>query len=231
MDTQDRRYRAEIDGLRALAVLLVIGYHYFPRYMPGGYIGVDIFFVISGYLIGSIVFQSSKNGQFSLLSFYSRRIMRLAPSLLLLLLCSYIVGYLFLFSVEFSELKNSIIATLSFVQNFYLYLEQGNYFQKDAVLSPLLHIWSLSIEQQFYILFPLIVLFCRKIKQNPLIVFFVLVLLSMAANIYLALYNPAASYYLPHARFWELAAGSCLGIHVSVNRQKYPPPRNIPPNI
>ena len=164
MDTQNRRYRPEIDGLRALAVLFVIGYHYFPRYMPGGYIGVDIFFVISGYLISSIVFQGAKNGQFSLLSFYSKRIIRLAPPLLLLLASSYIVGYLFLFSVEFSQLQNSIVATLSFVQNVYLYLEQGNYFQKDAVLNPLLHIWSLSIEQQFYILFPLIIIFCQKTK-------------------------------------------------------------------
>ena len=223
MDTQTQniRYRPELDGLRALAVLLVIGYHYFPRYMPGGYIGVDIFFVISGYLISSIV--CSKNRQFSLLSFYSKRILRLAPSLLLLLLSSYIIGYLFLFSVEFSQLKNSIIATLSFVQNFYLYLEQGNYFQKDAILSPLLHIWSLSIEQQFYILFPLIILFCQKIQKNPLSIFGILVLLSLAANIYLALYNPAASYYLPHARFWELAAGSCLGIYASST-----PPRNSP---
>jgi len=142
-----RQHRADIDGLRAIAVLSVIAFHAFPNWMPGGFIGVDIFFVISGYLISTILFSSLKKGDFSFIDFYSRRIRRIFPSLLIVLLSCIFIGWFILLPDEYIQLGNHVGAAASFVSNFLLWNEAG-YFDVIANRKILLHLWSLSLEVQ-----------------------------------------------------------------------------------
>lgn len=154
-------YRKDIDGLRALAVILVVFYHIFPQFLKGGFIGVDIFFVISGYLISSILYNDLDNQKFSFCKFYINRAKRLLPVLCLVLLSTFCFSYYFLLENEFSTLGKHIMASVGFFQNINLLLESG-YFDISAKLKPLLHIWSLGVEEQFYIIFPFIVFFSYK---------------------------------------------------------------------
>ncbi len=152
------RYRPEIDGLRALAILPVVAYHAFPRYAPGGFVGVDVFFVISGYLISLILFRSLEAGDFSFREFYAHRARRLFPALLTVLVACYAFGWLALLPDEFKQLGKHIAAGMGFVQNIVLKREAG-YFDVASELKPLLHLWSLAVEEQFYLLFPLLACF------------------------------------------------------------------------
>lgn len=147
-------YRPDIDGLRAFAIISVVLYHAFPAYMRGGFIGVDIFFVISGYLISSIIFKGLDAGNFSFLDFYKRRVNRIFPALIIVLLACYAVGWFALMAAEFKFLGKHVLGGIGFIQNLVLYKESG-YFDTSSELKILLHLWSLGVEEQFYILFPL----------------------------------------------------------------------------
>jgi peptidoglycan/LPS O-acetylase OafA/YrhL len=148
-------YRPDIDGIRAIAVLSVIAFHAFPSLVPGGFVGVDIFFVISGFLITQIIVAELDNGNFRIRNFYSRRIRRIIPSLLIALLVALILGWVLLLPEDFSQFGSVLAGSSVFITNFVLFA-QVNYFDAAAVEKPLLHLWSLSIEEQFYIFWPII---------------------------------------------------------------------------
>jgi peptidoglycan/LPS O-acetylase OafA/YrhL len=158
----DRAYRPDIDGLRALAIVLVVAYHYFG--LPGGYVGVDVFFVISGYLITGILLRDLEGGRLGLLDFYARRFRRILPPLLVVIGASLLVGWLCLLPVDLRELSEEACASAVYVLNFLLWHESG-YFDAAATTKPLLHLWSLAIEEQFYLLWPAFLLlanWCRR---------------------------------------------------------------------
>lgn len=203
-------YRPDIDGLRAVAVLAVVAFHASPHRLPGGFIGVDIFFVISGFLITSILKKANEEKSFSLIGFYQRRIKRIFPSLLIVLAGSAIFGYLTLFPNEFAQLGKHISGGISFISNFVLHSESG-YFESSSDLKPLLHLWSLGIEEQYYIFFPIILFLAYWRKVNPLRMIVGLTVLSFALSIY-ARNNLsfADGFYLPWFRFWEIGVGAIL---------------------
>ena len=163
-------YRADIDGLRAVAVLSVIGFHASPKSITGGFIGVDIFFVISGYLISSLILNGLKNGSFSYAEFYLRRIRRIFPALTIVLIFVWGVGLLAFDPANFLTLSKHIVAGAAFAANIITYFEVG-YFDAPANTKPLLHLWSLGVEEQFYLVFPvLIVLLWRHKAANLILV-------------------------------------------------------------
>ncbi|WP_342455965.1 acyltransferase family protein [Variovorax sp. S12S4] len=149
------KYRPDIDGLRAIAVASVVIYHAFPGVLPGGFIGVDIFFVISGFLISTILLQSQVAGDFSYRDFYARRIRRIFPALILVLLATLCFGWYMLLSDEFAQLGKQVTGGAAFFANFVFWADAG-YFDTAAETKPLLHLWSLGIEEQFYIFWPVL---------------------------------------------------------------------------
>lgn len=203
------KYRPDIDGLRALAILPVVAYHSFPRYAPGGFIGVDIFFVISGYLISLIIFRSLINNDFSFSDFYSHRIKRIFPALILVTSTCYAVGWLVLLPDEFKQLGKHIAAGMGFVQNFVLWKESG-YFDVASELKPLMHLWSLAVEEQFYLIFPLLVWAAWKARLNVLTGVIVLGVVSFVLNQKGIGKDAIKTFFAPQTRFWELMAGSVL---------------------
>lgn len=203
------KYRKDIDGLRGVAILSVVAYHAFPTLMPGGFVGVDIFFVISGYLISSIIFANLNKDSFNYFEFYHRRINRIYPALLLVMLFCFLMGWKVLFANEYKQLAKQIAAGASFISNI-LFFNQTGYFDNAAELKPLLHLWSLAIEEQFYIIWPFILtLLWHKKKFLFLWLLFFLVV-SFFSNIYLSFYHAEAAFFLPFSRFWELLSGSLL---------------------
>jgi peptidoglycan/LPS O-acetylase OafA/YrhL len=211
---QESPYRADIDGLRAVAVLLVVGFHLFPKECPGGFIGVDVFFVISGYLISGIIFRGLQNADFSFGGFYSRRARRILPALILVLVFTYAVGWWVLLPDEYDRLSKHIASAAGFVSNFTLWNESG-YFDADAYQKPLVHLWSLAIEEQFYILWPVTLALAWKRKWNIPLVIFLIATVSFAANVAIVGGNPTEAFYSPACRFWELMAGALLGYRTS----------------
>ena len=203
------KYRPDIDGLRAIAVLSVVIYHAFPNALKAGFMGVDIFFVISGYLISSIIFENLDRGSFSFGQFYGRRIKRIFPALTLVLLSCLIFSWFGLLGDEFKQLGKHMAAGAGFVSNFFLWQESG-YFNNAAETKPLLHLWSLAIEEQFYIFWPLIVWVTWKRKTLFLIVFIGLIVASLAYNVHLVRLDPTATFFSPATRIWELLAGVLL---------------------
>lgn len=203
-------YRPDIDGLRAVAVSAVVLFHAFPDILPGGFVGVDIFFVISGYLISLIIFKEIKNKNFSFMRFYSRRIRRIFPALLLVLGSCYGAGYLVLFPIDFKHLGIEIASSAAFIQNFFLWSESGYFYLPET--HPLLHLWSLGVEEQFYIIWPFLLWVAYKIKLKLLWFICLIALLSFAINIYdvAVLHDQTAAFYSPYSRFWELMLGSLL---------------------
>ncbi|MBR4876201.1 MAG: acyltransferase, partial [Rhodocyclaceae bacterium] len=163
------KYRPDIDGLRAVAVLAVVAFHAFPRWMPGGFVGVDIFFVISGYLISTILLENLARGTFSFTTFYMRRIRRIFPALALVLAASFAFGWYSLFADEFRQLGKHMAGGAGFVANILLWKEAG-YFDTASELKPLLHLWSLGIEEQFYLVWPLVLWLVWRRKFNVLTV-------------------------------------------------------------
>jgi peptidoglycan/LPS O-acetylase OafA/YrhL len=199
-------YRRDIDGLRAVAVLAVVICHAFPEVLGGGFVGVDIFFVISGFLITGIIAAGLDGGRFSLLGFYRRRMHRLLPALITVLAACLAFGQLFLMSDEFRQLGTHTLAGALFVQNLVLWGE-GGYFEAAAAAKPLLHLWSLAIEEQFYLAFPLILIAMRR-RGLPLPAgIAILGALSFACNVTLVEAQPAAVFYGAGTRAWELFAG------------------------
>jgi peptidoglycan/LPS O-acetylase OafA/YrhL len=210
-------YRSDIDGLRAIAVLLVVFHHAFPQILPGGFIGVDLFFVISGFLITKIIFQNLENNRFSFLDFYARRVKRIFPALILVLLACLVYGWFSLLPADYKQLGKHTFAGAAFVSNFAFWYESG-YFDSDSKLKPLLHLWSLGIEEQYYIFWPLIAWLAWKKKVNLLKVCFALLLVSLIANLVIVRSNPTAAFFSPVSRFWELLIGSVLAymkLHLS----------------
>ena len=203
------KYRTDIDGLRALAVLSVVTFHAFPAWMTGGFIGVDVFFVISGFLISTIIFESLNVGEFSFHEFYARRIKRIFPALLLVLIASYAFGWFILFADEYKQLGKHIAGAAAFVSNFVLWSEAG-YFDKLSETKPLLHLWSLGIEEQFYILWPFVLWFAWKRKFSFLALTIVVSIASLIFNLKGVQQDTVAAFYSPQTRFWELLSGSTL---------------------
>jgi peptidoglycan/LPS O-acetylase OafA/YrhL len=203
-------YRPDIDGLRALAVIAVVITHAFPRFIRGGFIGVDIFFVISGYLISSIIFRGLNKGRFSFTEFYAHRIKRIFPALAVVLIASFTFGWFALLPDEYTQLGKHMAASAGFVQNFVLWKEAG-YFDVASELKPLLHLWSLAVEEQFYLVYPLLIWMVWRWRQNAVIfLLLLLALVSFGLNIHGVHKDLVGAYYLPQTRFWELMAGCIL---------------------
>ncbi|ELN8419280.1 acyltransferase, partial [Escherichia coli] len=200
------KYRPDIDGLRSLAVLSVVIYHFFPSALPGGFIGVDIFFVISGYLITSILKKDIEKDNYSIVEFYRRRIDRIFPALLIVLCSVYIFGWYALFSDEYMQLGKLIAGGAAFAANIVLYFDSG-YFDISSNLKPLLHLWSLGVEEQYYIFFPPLLYILFKFKLRPLYVISLLAVVSLLACIYQTYTDEVKAFYLPQYRIWELLAG------------------------
>lgn len=209
-------YRPDIDGLRAVAILAVIFYHGFPNLMKGGFIGVDVFFVISGFLISTIIFSSLEHSRFSYFDFYVRRIRRIFPALIAILLFCIAFGWLILFSDESVPLGKHIIGGILFASNF-LYWRESGYFDTQSESKVLLHLWSLAVEEQFYIFWPLILAYVWRKKIGFLKLTIAIALISFAANIYLMRLHPVAAFFLPISRFWELMIGGLLA-YVKLHR-------------
>ena len=207
------KYRPDIDGLRAVAVLSVVAFHAFPEWIKGGFIGVDVFFVISGFLISTIIFENLDRGTFSFAEFYARRIKRIFPALIFVLSACLIFGWLSLLPEELNQLGKHILGGAGFVSNLVLWSESG-YFDNSAETKPLLHLWSLGIEEQFYIVWPFLVWAAWKRKLNLFYVTLSLLVASFASNIWLIQANPVATFYSPLTRFWELLCGSLLALYV-----------------
>lgn len=224
-------YREEIDGLRALALLPVIFYHAgFKLLFRGGYVGVDMFFVISGYLIASLIDAELKEGTFSLIHFYERRCRRILPALYTISLISCYFAYHWMSPGQLKEFGYSVICITTFSSNIYFWWKDDGYFSRISELNPVVHTWSLAVEEQFYLIFPLLCYLLAK-KQRYLISFlWFLALLSFffaqwGGNIqtpsntafYMFLQHPLASFYMPIGRVWELLMGSFAAFYLRNN--------------
>lgn len=202
-------YRPDIDGLRAIAVLAVMVFHAFPQALPGGFTGVDVFFVISGFLITTLILENRARGAFSLLGFYVRRARRIFPALVTVLVAACVVGWGVLLPDEYRQLGRHVAGGAGFVANFLLWGEAG-YFDSAAEAKPLLHLWSLGIEEQFYILWPSLLLLGGRLRLPALGVAALLACASFGFNLVTAPVDGVAAFYAPHARLWELLCGACL---------------------
>lgn len=202
-------YRSDIDGLRAIAVIAVVLFHAFPEFLSGGFIGVDVFFVISGFLITSIVLREINDARFSFLNFYARRIRRLYPALLLIFFVCLIFGWYGLWSFEYRALGTHTFFSSIFLENFRLIRESVEYFNMDADRQPLLHLWSLSVEEQFYLVLPALLMVTHKYK----IIFrsiIILIVTSLLVGVVCTYTRNVWAFYAPFARFWELFSGVAL---------------------
>ncbi|MGF1552617.1 MAG: acyltransferase family protein [Paracoccaceae bacterium] len=206
------RYRGEIDGLRAVAVASVVLYHFFPEAVPGGYVGVDVFFVISGFLITAILKRSFDDGTFAYADFYARRAKRLLPALLTVIAATAAAGWLLYLPGDLDALGWQIAAGALFVANIHFHRETG-YFQAEEETQPLLHLWSLGVEEQFYIVLPaLIAVVMRRRPDRLALAIAALALLSFAMSTLALARNPGAAFYLLPYRFWELGLGALLAL-------------------
>ena len=190
-------YRPDVDGLRAIAILAVMIYHTFPKLLPGGFFGVGVFFIISGYLITGIIQRDLNRGNFQFLDFWARRARRILPALLLVLLASLFAGWLYLLPAEFESLKAHAQWSLGFATNFKLISEVG-YFDVAAELKQLLHLWSLAIEEQFYLIWPFIMWICCRCRIPLFAATLVLVLAGFGIR-KLHAFIGSEAFYLPWA--------------------------------
>jgi len=214
------RYRPEIDGLRCMAVLAVIAFHAKEALLPGGYLGVDVFFVISGYLITSIIIRETEDGTFSLVRFWDRRIKRILPAASIVLLTVSVFQSLVIFRPDIQLQSNQKIACLLSLANFYFWRSAGDYWGNGAEESPFLHYWSLSVEEQYYILYPLLlVVLIRRARSHMTPLLLLMVIASFAVFAYGAVHHPSATFYLLPTRMWQLGAGCLLA--VSSNRKPF----------
>lgn len=207
-------YRPDIDGLRGLAVIAVVWFHSDLPGLPGGFTGVDVFFVISGYLITLIIHREVAAGQFSFRHFYERRVRRIAPALLLVTGVSAVVALTLLLPFELDQFCQSAIATVAMVPNIYFWRNGGDYFQLTASIVPLLHTWSLGVEEQFYLLFPATLMVAERLRLTRTIIA-VLALGSFAVGAVASYRYPVAAFYLLPARGWELMIGAALAVNLA----------------
>ncbi|WP_373766479.1 acyltransferase family protein [Glaesserella sp.] len=213
-------YRADIDGLRAIAVLSVILFHINTAWLPGGFLGVDIFFVLSGYLITRIISKEMYEGSFSFIEFYKRRAKRILPVFVLVLFSTTLVTYFLLLKNDFIPYLKSALASLLFSANL-LFARGGDYFDISTAERPLLHIWSLSVEEQFYFFFPILLLFCFKLFKNKIHLMIIgLIIISLLSQ-FLPSFG-MERYYLPYIRAYELLIGSLFA---------FIPPRKVAKGI
>ena len=210
-----RNYRSDIDGLRALAVVAVIIFHYFPTWLPGGLVGVDIFFVISGYLISGHIVQQMRADRFSLLDFYGRRVRRIFPALIIVLVASLCFGWMVMSVDAFGLLGKHVAGGADFVANLVFWTERGVR-AGESNFNPMLHLWSLGVEEQFYIVWPVLAWFAWRRGLNVLATIATAAVLSMIANLIIVNIDRVSAFYLPVSRFWELLAGAAL---VEIERQ------------
>jgi peptidoglycan/LPS O-acetylase OafA/YrhL len=211
---QKLQYRPDIDGLRAVAVLSVLAYHFRISAFRGGFIGVDVFFVISGYLISAIILQDIRAGQFSIISFYERRVRRIFPALIVLLIGTGIVAYFLFLPAELVSFAKSQLAALLSVSNFFFWKTSG-YFSAPVETKPLVHTWSLAVEEQFYVFLPIFLYLAHRCFRKHLRIFVVLIaLFSFAISAVGAFKFPDATFYLPHTRAWELLLGVLITLDV-----------------
>ena len=216
------QYRREIDGLRALAVIPVILFHAGFEAFSGGFVGVDVFFVLSGYLITTIILSDLELGKFSLLNFYERRARRILPALFLVILVSIPFAWAWLLPTDMRDFSQSLVAVATFTSNILFWRESG-YFDEAAELKPLLHTWSLSVEEQFYVLYPLFLLLFWRFGKRILLV---LVGLTFIASLTLAQWGvqnyPVPTFFLLPTRGWELLIGSFTAFYLlSAKRQNF----------
>jgi len=202
-------YRPDIDGLRAIAVLAVVAFHAFPGAAPGGFVGVDVFFVISGYLISGIIIAGLREHRFSFTEFYARRIRRIFPALVIVLFACWLCGWFVLFADDYRQLSAHITGGVAFASNFVLWNEAG-YFDDAADTKPLLHLWSLGIEEQFYLVWPLLLLVAWRRGVNLLWFTVTLLVASFLYNVWRIRIDVVGTFYSPVTRFWELLVGGTL---------------------
>ena len=212
-DLAHPKYRQDIDGLRAIAVLAVVGFHAFPGVVRGGFVGVDVFFVISGFLISAIIFGSLELKKFSLLEFYRRRIRRIFPALLVVVMGCLAFGWFALLADEYEQLGKHVAGGAGFVSNLVLWSESG-YFDNASETKPLLHLWSLSVEEQFYLVWPVLLWVAYKLRFNLLFTACAVAAVSFWLNLAQYREAPVQAFYSPLTRFWELLAGSILAYWV-----------------
>ncbi len=207
------QYRPEIDGLRAFAVIPVVIFHSGVDWMPGGFLGVDVFFVISGFLITSIVLKELEGGIFRLSNFWARRVRRIAPALLTMVFISSIAACFLLYAPDIRETGFQGIAALLSFANIYLWQAAGDYWGTTAESSLFLHTWSLSVEEQFYLLFPVTILILHKYRPSLVAPAFAAVFaFSFILFVYSSSHHPVATFYLLPTRAWELGAGCLLAV-------------------
>lgn len=206
-----QHYRLDIQGLRAIAVLAVVGFHGFPNWLTGGFIGVDIFFVISGYVISRNIFDALYAKRFSITDFYSRRILRIFPALIVVLFCVFFAGWKYMLATEFQELGKHIAGAASFIENI-LYFRGQSYFDDSSLNKPLLQLWSLSVEEQFYIFWPILLWLLYRYRVNLYIALPIVIVLSFFCSIYGGIAKSNASFFLVQYRVWELGLGSLLAV-------------------
>lgn len=216
------RYRSEVDGLRAVAVIPVVLFHLGASWIPGGFVGVDVFFVISGYLITSIILKEQAAGTFTFKGFWVRRVRRIMPAMLTMLIATSIAGYFIMFGPSWKGLGEHVISAIGIYANFEMWQLSGNYWGPAAENAPLLHMWSLSVEEQFYLFYPLILLALLKfLPRRVFAVVLVGTFLSFALGVYATKHSPNAAFYFLPTRAWELAAGCLLAIF---ERERGPAP-------
>lgn len=210
---QAAKYRSDIDGLRALAIIPVVLYHLDLAFFSGGFVGVDIFFVISGFLITSILVKEMQQDRFSLINFYERRARRILPALFVVIIFVLLTAPFFLAPNEYSFLPIEVLGVLVFCSNIISWMKSG-YFSADSEERPLLHMWSLGVEEQFYIVLPILLLISLYLfKKKYGIAILIITLVSLFTSIYFTKTSPSASFFLLHTRFWELAVGSLCAIY------------------
>lgn len=207
-------YRAEVDGLRALAILPVLFFHADFTFLAGGFLGVDVFFVISGYLITSILLNDLTKERFSIVRFYERRARRILPALLFVLIISSVAAYILLIPEAFKEYGQSVVSVGLFSSNIFFYLNSG-YFETSAEQAMLLHTWSLAIEEQFYLFFPPLLYWLYKHKVNLTTAFCTVAIVSLLFSTWYVEYDRSANFYLLPSRCWELLVGALIALHYS----------------
>jgi peptidoglycan/LPS O-acetylase OafA/YrhL len=206
------RYRHDIDGLRAIAVILVLLYHFEVQILSGGFVGVDIFFVISGFLITLLITTELAQNKFSFKKFWTRRIKRLLPASLIMMTSVFVVFSMVYPSSLFQDVGKSIVAQLFFSSNMYFWSGSG-YFEVDSSLKPLLHTWSLSVEEQFYLIFPFYLFFLNRLAPSLVpVVTLILTISSLVLAVVLYNYEPSGAFYWLPTRSWELGIGACLAL-------------------
>ena len=215
-------YRPDIDALRAVAVLLVVLFHAYPSLLPSGFIGVDVFFVISGYLVTSIILAPLSRGSFSIVTFYVRRIRRIFPALIVVMAASLALGWFMLLPPALMELGKHVSAASVFLSNFLLGTETG-YFDLPAHRKPMLHLWSLSIEEQFYLVWPILLFLFSRSRLHPFWLVAATALASFVYGLFLLHKGSVWAFYMPTARFWELMVGAA----VATIGGKSPGPKHI----